>query len=79
MLKEYADWVIENNIIKDFMIGLAAAVSFFALQQCTEIKGSFLVQIIMGAFALIFVFVCFLIITFILFFFLSYLPRNYPK
>jgi len=79
MLKEYAEWIRENNITKDFMIGLTAAVAFFVLLQFTEIKGSFLVQIIMGAVALIFVLVFFLIMTFILFFLLSYFPRKYPK
>jgi len=59
ILKEYAEWVRENNLYKDFMIGLAVALSFFALQQYHEINGSLLVQLITGTFTLIFILVCF--------------------
>lgn len=79
MLKEYEEWVRENNIYKDFTIGLTAAFAFFVLQRYTEIEGSFLVQIIGGAVTFIIVLVSLFIMTFILFFFISYLPRNHPK
>ena len=41
ILKEYAEWVRENNLIKDFMIGLAVALSFFCTTTISRNKRIF--------------------------------------